>query len=315
MSKGAGLGARYYVGGYDISGDTQSLDAINGGTKTLPGTDITQSGQARLFGLRDGNLDFTVFFDKTGAHVPLSSLPTGNTIGTFLAPPVAVGGAAASCNGKQIDYNPSRGADGSLLLKTQIQASPFGLEWGQALTAGTRTDATATNGADYDQGASQAWGAQAYLQAIALTGTTATVTIQQSPDNTTWNTLLAFAAATSAPQVQRIATAAQSFTATNASPAVFTVGTAIANGTPVALSGSSLPAGFTAGTTYFAVAASGLTFELSATSGGSAINSTSAGSGTVTPVVQRFLRAITAGTFTSFSFVTMININLVAVSF
>jgi hypothetical protein len=73
-----------------------------------------------------------------------------------------------------------------------------------------------------------------------------------------------------------------SFTATHATPAVFTaVGSAYANGAMVVLSGGSVPAGFTAGTTYFVVSASGDTFELSATLGGSAIASTGTGSGTV----------------------------------
>lgn len=72
------------------------------------------------------------------------------------------------------------------------------------------------------------------------------------------------------------------FTATSASPCVFTAtGSAYANGTLVTLTGTSLPAGFTQGTGYYVVSASGTTFELSATSGGSAINSTSTGSGTV----------------------------------
>jgi hypothetical protein len=106
------------------------------------------------------------------------------------------------------------------------------------------------------------------------------------------------------------------FTATNASPCVFTVpGSALANGTPVALSGASLPTGFTAGTVYYVVASSGSTFELSATSGGSAINSTSTGSGTVTPAVQRYLRAITAGTFSSVAFAVVLARNPVAVIF
>ena len=75
---------------------------------------------------------------------------------------------------------------------------------------------------------------------------------------------------------------AYAFTATDASPCVFTAtGSAYANGTQVTLSGTSPPAGFTAGTVYYVVSASGTTFELSATSGGTAINSTSTGSGTV----------------------------------
>lgn len=72
-----------------------------------------------------------------------------------------------------------------------------------------------------------------------------------------------------------------SFTATNASPCVFTAaGLSYSNGAQVVLTGS-VPTGFTAGTIYYVVSVSGTTFRLAATSGGSAINSTSTGSGTV----------------------------------
>ena len=73
------------------------------------------------------------------------------------------------------------------------------------------------------------------------------------------------------------------YTATNASPCVFTCSSpAFTNGTRVVLSGGTAPTGFTNGTAYFVVNASGTTFQLSATSGGAAINSTSTGNGTVT---------------------------------
>jgi hypothetical protein len=72
------------------------------------------------------------------------------------------------------------------------------------------------------------------------------------------------------------------YTATSASPCVFTAtGSALTNGTPVQLLGGSAPTGFTNGTTYYVVAAAGATFELAATPGGTAINSTSTGNGTV----------------------------------
>jgi hypothetical protein len=87
-----------------------------------------------------------------------------------------------------------------------------------------------------------------------------------------------------------------SFTATHASPAVFTwtptaALTVLPNGTGVKLSGGSLPAGFTAGTLYYVVGASGRTFQLSATVDGSAIASTGTGSGTLT-VSQMYLSAV-----------------------
>jgi hypothetical protein len=79
------------------------------------------------------------------------------------------------------------------------------------------------------------------------------------------------------------APAGGSYTATNASPCVFTCASpTFANGNQVVLSGGTAPTGFTNGTGYFVVSASGTTFQLSATSGGAAINSSSTGNGTVT---------------------------------
>lgn len=69
-------------------------------------------------------------------------------------------------------------------------------------------------------------------------------------------------------------------TATSASPAVFSASAVpVPNGTPVILGGTTAPTGFTLGKTYWAVAANlgAKTFELSATRGGSAINSSSTG--------------------------------------
>lgn len=80
-----------------------------------------------------------------------------------------------------------------------------------------------------------------------------------------------------------------SVTATSASPAVFTAAADYipTNGDRVKLSGTAVPTGFTAGTTYFVVAASGRTFELSATSGGAAINSSSTGTAVVAHVSSK----------------------------
>lgn len=82
-----------------------------------------------------------------------------------------------------------------------------------------------------------------------------------------------------------LAGTAYNFTATNASPCVFTApGSSYSNGTTVvltAIGAGTIPTGFTGDTIYFVVSASTDTFELSATSGGSAINSSSVGAGIV----------------------------------
>ena len=75
---------------------------------------------------------------------------------------------------------------------------------------------------------------------------------------------------------------AYDFTATDASPGVLTAaGSTYSNGTPVQLTGASLPAGLLGATTYYVVNASTDTFELADTSGGTPVNTTSTGTGSV----------------------------------
>lgn len=150
--KQGGLGARFLVGGYDISGDVNALDSIGGGPALLDGTDITQLAHSRIPALRDGQLGFTVFMDTADAHPVLSARPTTDELMTFLVPPLSVGSPACCLNAKQINYDPTRGADGSLLIKVEGHGNLYGLEWGTQLTPGLRTDTGATNGASFDAG-------------------------------------------------------------------------------------------------------------------------------------------------------------------
>lgn len=204
MGKQGGLGQRLLVGGYDISGDIQALDNVHGGPALQDVTDITQSAHARLGLLRDGGLGASAFFDAANAHPVLSSLPVADVQALYLLG-TTLGAPAACCVAKQIGYDPNRSAAGDLLLKTQFDSNGFALEWGIQATPGVRTDTAATNGADLDNGASSAFGAQAYLQVTAFTGTDATVKVQHSADNSTWSDLITFTQVTAAPASQRLA--------------------------------------------------------------------------------------------------------------
>lgn len=189
MPKRSGLGTAFYFGGVDLSGDTQSLD-IAGGPAALGLTSIDQSAYFREGGLRTGSMDITEFFnpDAGAAHATLSGLPTTDVILSFVVPssPAAIGDPAASLNAKQINYDPTRATDGSLTFKVSAQSNAYGLEWGQLLTAGKRTDTTATNGASLDTAASASFGAQLYLHVFSFTGTSVTVKLQDSADNSTF---------------------------------------------------------------------------------------------------------------------------------
>lgn len=274
MAKQSGIGARFAVGGYDISGDVSAVDQISGTIGLLPGTDITQAAMARIIGQRDGGMGFTVYMDVALAHPVLAALPTSDTLMTFLAPPQALGSVAANLVARQVGYDPTRGNDGSLMMKVEGQGDGFGIEWCEQVTPGFRTDTAATNGATQDDGSGftapavpasgtpatntsslpatvtvsggtvssvvvngvsvgtgdgtytvlpgqsvtltysvaptwtwvlqSTWGAQAYLQLTAFTGTSVTVTVQHAPDGSTWTSLMSFTAQTAAPATQRV---------------------------------------------------------------------------------------------------------------
>lgn len=250
MAKTSGLGDNFYIGGYDLSGDVSSLDQISGGPALLTVTPINASAQVRIGGHRDGDMQFTSFFEFSSAvvspgvpsttvplvstynfpvlvnviggtvtnvavngsnvgsgdgtyllpafgtitltyssaptwawtavgteHNSLSGLPRTDVIATYLRG-TAVLNPAASINGKQVNYDLTRDSSGNLTAKVEVQASGFGLEWGKQITAGLRTDTTATTGAAVDQGAGSTNGAQAYLQLVDLVGTSVDIKVR-----------------------------------------------------------------------------------------------------------------------------------------
>ncbi len=209
MAKSSGLGDNCYVGGYNLSGDIGSAQKISGGPAPLDVTAIDKSAFERIGGLRTGDIQFTSFFNPSlnQEHAALSGLPTTDTQ-IMYTHGTALGNPAACMTCKQIDYNPTRAANGMLTISVSAQSNGYGLEWGRLLTAGLRTDTAATNGSSVDGGGSTAFGAQAYLQVTAFTGTDMTVTIQDSADNASFTNVagFAFTATTAAHTFQRIAT-------------------------------------------------------------------------------------------------------------
>jgi hypothetical protein len=188
MAKQSGLGDRLYVGGVNVSGNIGSIQRIAGGPAALDLTDITQSAYDREGGLRDGGIDYTAWFDKAAgaAHPTLSTLPRGDAVVTY-GRGALVGNDAASLVAKQVGYDPTRAADGSLSIAINSVANGYGLEWGKQLTDGVRTDTTATSPATgYDGAASTSFGGQAYLHVFGVTGTSVTVRIQDSADNSSF---------------------------------------------------------------------------------------------------------------------------------
>jgi len=184
VAKQTGLGDNLYVSGYDLSGDVGSLSQIGGGPNLIDVTGINSSGVERLGGLRNGQLTFSAFFnDAAGAaHPTLSALPTADRLVSYFRG-TTLGNPAAAMMAKQINYDPTRGADASLTIAVSTLSNAYGIEWGRQLTAGKRQDTTATGGSSVDNSAASSNGLQAYLHVFSFTGTSCTVAIQESSDD------------------------------------------------------------------------------------------------------------------------------------
>lgn len=206
MAKESGVGIdALYIDGFDLSGDVGAIQTIAQRRAQLDVTGLNSAAMERLPGLEDGELTFNSWFNPTTPgqeHPVLSTLPTADRIVTYFHGSTVGTSPAAGLVGKQIDYQPARGADGSLALTTQVLGNGVGLDWGDMLTTGKQSFGAAGAGTAFDYTTvSTAFGAVAYLQVFAVTGTSVTVAIQDSVDSTPGNfsniTGLAFTAVTS----------------------------------------------------------------------------------------------------------------------
>lgn len=158
-----------------------SVDQISGGPGLLDVTPINASAHVRIGGQRSGSMQFTSFFDvATAAFVDgLHTLPRTDVIGCYFRG-AALGNPAACLVAKQANYDPTRGTDAALTLKVDLESNAYGLEWGEQLTAGLRTDTTATIGTAFDDTAATSLGGQAYFQLTAFAGTSVTIDIKSA---------------------------------------------------------------------------------------------------------------------------------------
>lgn len=199
MAKQSGLGDNFYYGGYNVSGDINSLGNVGGGNSPLEVTGIDKSAVERIGGLRDGRMEYVAYFNNgtspSGAHPIMSQLPTTDVILTYCRG-TSIGSPAASMVAKQVNYDGTRGDDGDFKFAVQAQSNAYGLEWGELLTAGIRNDTAATSGSSWDGTSGTSNGLQAYIHVTAFTGTSVTAKIQHSTDNSTWSDLVSFTAAT-----------------------------------------------------------------------------------------------------------------------
>lgn len=212
MAKQAGLAQAFYVGGYNISGDVGSVDSTAITRQVLPATGIDKTSMERIVGRKDGSISWMTYFNTAAGqqHAALSGLPRTDTQ-IIYASGTSIGATAAAAVAKQMNYDVAMADNGAFTVKVEAQANSYGLEWGRLMTAGVASQSGAGSLTSYDGGAATSFGLQAYLQVFSFTGTSITVTLEESSDNgvgDAWAAVTggAFSAVSAARQHQRIQT-------------------------------------------------------------------------------------------------------------
>lgn len=185
MGKESGLGAGLFLDGVDISNDTGAVNSINKGMNTIEMTGIDKRAIERVHGGLTGAIETEHFFNPTGAHPVLASLPRTDRIISYFHRKATLGTPVASMVLKQESLDNNREADGKFMFPMSTESNGFWLDWGYSLSAGPRTDTGAAFGSTVDFGADAPglYNAQAYLHVTAFTGTSATIKVQTSTDN------------------------------------------------------------------------------------------------------------------------------------
>tara|TARA_Y100000310_G_scaffold259499_1_gene268183 strand:- start:1510 stop:2229 length:720 start_codon:yes stop_codon:yes gene_type:complete len=186
-----------YVHGAQLAGDVGRINQLASPRGVLEVPTISNSAMERLLGPGDGIIDFTSWFNDAAvqAHPILSALPTTDVVALLLKSST-FGDPAWGLVAKQANYDPTRGPDGSLSFDVQCLGQGSPLEDLLALTSGEDTVTGATEGTSLDQTAigQTSRGGIGYLGIREVTGGTGVISIEDSPNNSAWSTLITFAA-------------------------------------------------------------------------------------------------------------------------
>ena len=264
-----------------VTGTATIAGATTIGLPTPQTVTITIASPAQITSSSVPVVNTPVVFTTTGA------LPTGLTAGTtyYVINPTATtfnvstskGGSAVNTSGTQSGTHTATFSSQFSNALNVSSNSLLALNVPNVAETATISATAATGTINYD-----------VLNQSVLYYTTAatgnwTVNVRGSSLVTLNNTMFIGQSLTLAFLVTNQTASAQTATITIATPAVITVTTAPANGTPVFFGTTgALPTGLTAGTVYYVINASSTTFNVAATVGGSAIATSGTQSGTHT---------------------------------
>ena len=199
MAKQSGLNQRFYIAGYDISGDVGSITKAAASRNVQDITGLDKSALERIGLHADGLLDFTGFMN-TGtdkSHDALKGLPPGD-VGVMYLIGTTRGDPVAAMMAKQANYDVTRNADGSLAIAVATLAAPGApLEWCKLLVQKIAHSVAAPE-ASLDNAASSPNGAVGFLQHFDWSSGTIEYDIEDSSDDSAWVNLIPFTDQTSA---------------------------------------------------------------------------------------------------------------------
>lgn len=193
MAKKTGLGHNFFIAGNDLSGDVSAVDSLTTPVESVDVTSISKNAMERLQGRVDANMSFSFYFNDAAGqeHLALRNPAATDRLVSWTFGST-VGDTAFGVTGKQINYDMTRGEDGSLTGTVTVEGNGVAGEWGNLLSAGKITHSSATTVASKDDSASTSNGASAILQSMSLASGTATVKIQESSNDSSWSDLITF---------------------------------------------------------------------------------------------------------------------------
>lgn len=204
MAKSTGLNQRFFVHGYDLSGDVGAIGGISTPRSVHDVTGLDKSAMERILGLADVQAAYDAFFNDAGdLWTELSALPIADRSMIWAFGP-AIGDPGFGATVKHIDFPLSRGADGGLSSSPSAQGSAGAIPgWGEMLTTGKQTYASAANGDSLDGGAATSNGLVIDAQMFSLGSGTPSVEVEDSADDAAFSSIATLSDLTGAATAQR----------------------------------------------------------------------------------------------------------------
>lgn len=214
-----GSTAAFLLDGYSLSGFAKSAQ-INPTVDMHDNTAFGMSAHSRVPGLKHGTLTAEMFFDDTATtgswDAPISKYIAG-TPGIpapaviSLAPQgLALGARVAMMYANINKVDPKSVVDDLVMISLGAEAEEDGVDFGVSLHALAAETSLPFTGTAVDNAASSANGGVGVVHVTAIAGAAknAVYLIEHSSDNSTWITLISFAAITAANTVKRTEVAA-----------------------------------------------------------------------------------------------------------